>query len=268
MNTPSPLKPLSPLTQQPRGKSNVRLAVISIIALHAVFFGGLLLQGCKPKTLDPGVAAGGAGSTIPTNDLPPLAQTNQPPFGHDTAQPGLAGQPFGQPAQPLTPGVPANGAWTPPTVPPVEPPPLVPPGGTSEYVVKTGDIPAQIAKDHGVSLNALMQANPGLEPRRLQVGKKLQIPAPAAAEAAAPGADPNAEKPLIHLVKGGDNLTKIARTYGVTIKELRSANNLKTDRINVGQKLKVPGGKPPATPAGTASTTTAASMPAVPPTAQ
>ena len=40
--------------------------------------------------------------------------------------------------------------------------------------------------------------------------------------------------------KSGDNLLKIAKANGTTVKALRSANALKTDRITVGQKLKLP----------------------------
>jgi LysM repeat protein len=44
----------------------------------------------------------------------------------------------------------------------------------------------------------------------------------------------------VYVVKSGDNLTKIARNHGTTISAIRAANALKTDRIVVGQKLKLP----------------------------
>jgi N-acetylmuramoyl-L-alanine amidase len=44
----------------------------------------------------------------------------------------------------------------------------------------------------------------------------------------------------IYTVKSGDNLTKISAQFGTTIKALRTANDLKTDSIKVGQKLKIP----------------------------
>jgi LysM repeat protein len=46
---------------------------------------------------------------------------------------------------------------------------------------------------------------------------------------------------VIYTVKSGDNLTKIAAQFGTTVRALRSANNLVTDNIKVGQKLKIPG---------------------------
>jgi len=57
--------------------------------------------------------------------------------------------------------------------------------------------------------------------------------APAGEGAAASGV-------VIHVVKSGENLTRIGKQYGVSVAALRAANNLKTDRINAGQKLKVP----------------------------
>lgn len=43
-----------------------------------------------------------------------------------------------------------------------------------------------------------------------------------------------------HIVIKGESLSKIANTYGVTLAKLKKYNNLKKDRINVGQKLKIP----------------------------
>ncbi|WP_395750882.1 LysM peptidoglycan-binding domain-containing protein [Prosthecobacter sp.] len=44
-----------------------------------------------------------------------------------------------------------------------------------------------------------------------------------------------------HTVAKGDSLTKIGHTYGVTVDQLRSFNELKNDRIVIGQIVKVPG---------------------------
>lgn len=41
-------------------------------------------------------------------------------------------------------------------------------------------------------------------------------------------------------VKKGDTLSKIAKNYGTTVKNLKSLNNLKSSNIKVGQNLKVP----------------------------
>lgn len=43
-------------------------------------------------------------------------------------------------------------------------------------------------------------------------------------------------------VKKGDSLDKIAKTYGTNVKALKEVNNLKSDRLDIGQQLKVPAG--------------------------
>ena len=44
---------------------------------------------------------------------------------------------------------------------------------------------------------------------------------------------------VYYKVKSGDSLGKIARKYHCTVKQLKTWNNLKSDRINIGQRLKV-----------------------------
>ena len=48
-----------------------------------------------------------------------------------------------------------------------------------------------------------------------------------------------AGRPATYEVNKGDNLSVIAARFGVSLSELRKANNLKSDVIHVGQKLKV-----------------------------
>jgi len=43
-----------------------------------------------------------------------------------------------------------------------------------------------------------------------------------------------------YTVRKGDTLDKIARRHGVTVKQIKQANGLKRDRIDIGQKLKIP----------------------------
>ena len=45
-----------------------------------------------------------------------------------------------------------------------------------------------------------------------------------------------------HIVQGGEYLTKIAQNYGVQITDILKANNLKSDKIFVGQTLIIPTG--------------------------
>jgi hypothetical protein len=56
------------------------------------------------------------------------------------------------------------------------PPPVADP---QSYVVQKGDSPAKIAREFGINLKMLMEANPELNSRRFEIGQKLLIPDPA-----------------------------------------------------------------------------------------
>jgi LysM repeat protein len=49
--------------------------------------------------------------------------------------------------------------------------------GTTAYTVKSGDSMASIAQSHGVTLQALLAANPQIsDPTRLKVGDTIRLP--------------------------------------------------------------------------------------------
>jgi LysM repeat protein len=136
-------------------------------------------------------------------------------------------------------------ASNPPVVAPVvvAPPVYETPG--TEYVVVHGDTLGKIAKRNGLTLKALEAANPGVEPAKLKVGQKLSIPASsggasASAMTGGPVSTGSGVAGETYTVKSGDTLTKIAKMHGTTIKAIRAENNLTTDHIKVGQKLKIP----------------------------
>lgn len=49
---------------------------------------------------------------------------------------------------------------------------------TKTYSVQSGDTPTKIAKKFGVKLDALLAANPHLDPKRMKIGQSLTIPSP------------------------------------------------------------------------------------------
>jgi LysM repeat protein len=219
MNNTNPLIPQGSFQgQAPRGRSRFMVAFYCVAAIHVVFFGGLLLVGCN-----------GDKSKVADNATPPADTAPAP----DTSTSSLPALP------PMTAAPPSNPA---PVVLPPPPPPAPPAPAATEYVVVKGDTMGNIAKSNHVTLKALQAANPTVVATKLQVGKKLQIPAGDGSAAVAPGnvAMVSADGGETYTVKSGDTLTKIATTHGTTIKALRAANSLKTDGIKVGQKLKIP----------------------------
>jgi len=239
-NTPNPLVPQGTAPDK-QGKSHVRIAVFTIMAIHAVLLGALLLQGCKRTT-----AGDMAASNVDTNYPPPPIDTSSPPpspvgtAGADTTPPPAL--PTIPPQNPIVQTPPQN--LTPAPTTHIDTPtaqPTQPAGAATEHVVVQHDTYSGIAKKYNTTIKALTDANPGVLPTRLKVGQKLAIPGPSpiAAGAANPSNGASSGQKT-YVVKSGDNLMKIAKTTGTSLKALRAANNLKTDRITVGQKLVIP----------------------------
>ena len=217
MNNPNPFVPKgSLLEQQSKRRSYMRLGVFCVLLVGVVGLTAMLIQGCKREQNNE------AENQPPVDTNTVVMDTNTPPLQ----------------------------ASNPPVAPPVVVQPPVAPSGT-EYVIVHGDTLAKIAKKNGVTLSALKAANPGVEPTKLKVGQKLTIPAGGTAPAAngasvAPDTGMGGET---YTVKSGDSLTKIAKAHGTTVKAIKAENNLNTDHIKVGQKLKIPAKGEAAAPA-------------------
>lgn len=248
MNTPNPLHPQGAFPDG-RGRSHVRIAVFTILAVHVVLLGALLLQGCKRTSTeaDAGKAAAPLASFAPTTNVvsppPEIATFTPPPEPVKVEPPPPAPAPAPAvvtppPPEPITP--------PPPTPAVVPPPPSAPSAPDREHTVAKGESFFTIAKKYGVTSKAIADANPGVDSRRLKLNQKLKIPAAVEAAPTAPEAAPAPEGKM-HTVASGQNLFQIAKSYGTSVKAVRSANNLKTDRLVVGQKLKIPEPTPKAT---------------------
>jgi peptidoglycan endopeptidase LytE len=243
----NPLIPQGSLLEQKnKSRARVKIAVFLVLTIHGIGLLALLMQGCKKE---PDLST----QTEPTNN--PAAAFVEP-----TNTPTLA-----------TNDIAANTNTTPP--PAAQTP--APVTSATDYVIAKGDSFSTIAKKFHVSVKALMDANPGVEPTKLKIGQKINIPpagpsssstTPSGAAGSTAGTS-GAEQ--MYTVKSGDSLTKISTQFGISIKALRAVNNLKTDKIVVGQKLKIPA-KASGTTASTDSTSPAAgtSNPTSTPTGQ
>lgn len=106
---------------------------------------------------------------------------------------------------------------------------------TATHRVRSGETLSHIAVRYGVSVSALRSANGNVNPRRVRAGQTLRVPGGAAASASA--ASGTAVR--YHSVNRGENLTVIARRYGVSIAQLRSWNGISGSRIRPGQRLRI-----------------------------
>ncbi|MEA3338075.1 MAG: LysM peptidoglycan-binding domain-containing protein [Chloroflexota bacterium] len=112
------------------------------------------------------------------------------------------------------------------------------------YVVQPGDTLWEIARYHGVSYQAIMDANGVTDPAYLRTGQRLTIPGTPASGVTA-SSDPNASGET-HVVQRGENLSAIAYRYGISLSTIGQANGIvNPSHIRIGQRLMIPGGSAP-----------------------
>ncbi|MGW1867959.1 LysM peptidoglycan-binding domain-containing protein [Streptomyces mauvecolor] len=135
-------------------------------------------------------------------------------------------------------------------------------GSTGKYKIKAGQTLGGIAALLGVSLAALLAANPQIkDPDQVDEGQEISVPAkPTPNKPTAPPAKPKPEpsKPTppqrpatngdFYTVRSGDSLSGIARSFGQSLTALLARNPQigNPDSIQVGQKIRINGSAPAA----------------------
>jgi len=120
-------------------------------------------------------------------------------------------------------------------------PAYVPPRNTYKtHRVRRGETLSTIARRHGTSINSIMRANNLRSRNRIRTGQRLKIPLRGATvRASTPAAAGSQPATLTHRVRRGDSLWKLASRYGTTVDRIKRDNGLRSDRLHVGQFLRV-----------------------------
>lgn len=110
------------------------------------------------------------------------------------------------------------------------------------YTIKSGDTLFALSLHYGVSVDMLLEYNPGVSPRTLQLGKKLVIPAIKEVAAFAGTQErENLDFTGTYRVRQGDTLWSIALAHGIQVETLAEKNNLAVNSIlKLGKQLRVP----------------------------
>lgn len=103
------------------------------------------------------------------------------------------------------------------------------PAAVSTHTVQRGETLFSIANRYGLSLEELRSMN-GISGSDIRIGQKLRVSGTTAP------AQP-AQETRYHTVKKGETLFSIANRYGVSVADLKSWNNMKTNTLVSGKKI-------------------------------
>lgn len=101
---------------------------------------------------------------------------------------------------------------------------------SNTYVVQKGDTLYGISKQFNTSMQKLRELN-NLSSDILTIGKVLIV---------SPNSDRNPSECVTYTVKKGDSLYSIAKQYNSTVDAIKRYNNLTSNNLSIGQKLKLP----------------------------
>lgn len=112
-------------------------------------------------------------------------------------------------------------------------------GKTQKHKVQRGESLSVIANKYGTRVEAIVQTNK-LKSNNLAVGQILTIPGGSRGPVHVPVvSNPVETETVTHVVKSGDYLGKLASTYKVSVDAIKRENNLRSDTLKLGQKLKI-----------------------------
>lgn len=113
------------------------------------------------------------------------------------------------------------------------------------HYVRRGETLSRIAQRYRTTVSAIARLNRLRRVHLIRPGQRLKIPGKGSSQVSrpAPVKIKNVEK-ITYTVKRGDSLYHIANNFGTTVQRIKKDNNLKSNIINVGQKLLIQSARP------------------------
>ncbi len=103
------------------------------------------------------------------------------------------------------------------------------------YTIRAGDTLFLLSQRFGVSVDAIIRANPGIDPNNLQIGQVICIPVHQRPEM------PPCPYGVYYTIKPGDTFYLIAQRFCISVQELMSANpGVDPNNLMIGQVICIP----------------------------
>ncbi|GAV21910.1 C40 family peptidase [Carboxydothermus pertinax] len=106
------------------------------------------------------------------------------------------------------------------------------PALAATITVKKGDNLWILARRYNTTVDAIKKAN-HLKTDALKPGQKLVLPGKSSSSADSRSTSSTS----IYIVKSGDTLWDIAKKFNLSVTEIKRLNNLKSEKLSIGQKL-------------------------------
>lgn len=117
--------------------------------------------------------------------------------------------------------------------------PYGPSAKTRSHTVKKGDSITEIAKLYRVYVSDIKRVN-NLSNATINIGQKLIIPpSPTSVLNDGNNLTASSSSKAYYTVKNGDTLWQIAQDNGLSVTEIKRLNNMKSNNLKVGQRLKI-----------------------------
>lgn len=114
--------------------------------------------------------------------------------------------------------------------------------GTTSYIIRSGDTFFNLATRFNTTVDAIMRANPGVDPNRLFIGQVICIPT----STPPPTTCPTGSQP--YTIRSGDTLFNLANRFNTTVDAILRVNpGLDPNNLRVGQVICIPTTTPPPT---------------------
>jgi membrane-bound lytic murein transglycosylase D len=121
----------------------------------------------------------------------------------------------------------------------------IPPEATYvNHYVRRGQTVSEIASRYGTTVSAIARLNRLSRNYLIRPGQRLKVPSRGSGASGTPRSLTQEGEKLIYVVKRGDTLYNIAKSFNTTVSNIKRMNSLRSDLLSVGQKLTIQSGKP------------------------